>query len=570
MLKTLEIKDYALIENITVEFQKGLNIITGETGAGKSILIGALGLLLGDRASSEIVRKGAKKSIVEGIFEIGQNKKVTNFLDKIDIEQDDELIVRREITLKGSNRCFLNDTPVQLSVIKRIGNLLIDLHGQHDHQSLLKTETHIELLDEFCDINNNLNEYLKEKKVLSGIISEIHRLKSNEQKIKEKSDLYSFQLKEIDAVAPVENEDAILEKELNILENSEKLFSLSSQIYTDIYESETPVHDLLFRIENNLIELSKIDDSTKEKLDEINSALESVKDVGDFMRNYKDKIEMDPKRIDEVRERVGAIYLLKKKYGGSLKKVLEFRKKIEEELNIAENFTDKIEELNKKANNSRKKLKELALQLSRIRKQKAVNVAKEIVNTLNYLGISNSSFTINFKTEKNISDSDYYVEIDNKKILLNNRGIDIVEFYISTNLGEDEKPLAKIASGGEISRVMLAIKSVMAKTEKLPLLIFDEIDTGVSGRIAQKVGKVLKELSNSHQIISITHLPQIAAFADHHYSVYKKTINNRVKSTIQKLSENSKVTEVAKLLSGEKISKANIEAAQELIDSIKK
>ena len=568
MLRTLEIKDYALIENIVVEFQKGLNIITGETGAGKSILIGALGLLLGERASSEVVRKGAKKSIVEGIFEIGENKKVNEYLKELDIEDEEDLIVRREITLKGANRCFLNDTPVQLSVIKKIGNYLIDLHGQHDHQSLLKNETHIELLDEFCNITDDLEKYTTEKKELSNIITEINRLKANEKTLKEKADLYSFQLKEIDAVSPVEDEDVQLEKELNLLENSEKLYSLSSQIYDSIYENETPLHDLLVQVEDTLTELTRIDDTTKEKLEEINSALESVKDVGDFMRDYKDKIEMDPQRIDEVRERVGAIYLLKKKYGGSLKNVLDFRTNIEKELNIAENFSEKIDELNREANKIREKIKSITHKLSEKRKKKAKSVEKEIVNTLNYLGITDSSFKINFDIETSNNSSELYIELSNKKVLLNPRVIDVIEFYISTNLGEDEKPLAKIASGGEISRVMLAIKSVMAKTEKLPLLIFDEIDTGVSGRIAQKVGKVLKELSESHQIISITHLPQIAAFADHHYSVYKKVINERVVSSIQKLSDSESVTEVAKLLSGEKISQANIEAAQELINSI--
>ncbi|MCP5063860.1 MAG: DNA repair protein RecN [Ignavibacteriae bacterium] len=567
MLKSIEIKDYALIENIFVEFESGLNIITGETGAGKSILIGALGLLLGERASSEVVRKGTKKTIVEGVFEISKTPEVIKYLTDYDIEQDEELIVRREISLKGSNRCFLNDSPVQLAVIKQIGNLLIDLHGQHDHQSLLKNETHIELFDEFCDVENELEKYIEEKKILSKIISEINTLRASEKSLKEKSDLYSFQLKEIDAVSPLENEDTLLEKDLNLLENSERIFSLSSQIHSGIYEDENPVYDLLVQIQNNLTELNRIDESTIEKLEEINSALESVKDVGDFIRDYRDKIEMDPQRIEEVRERVGAIHLLKKKYGGTLKNVLDLRNKIEEELNIAENFSEKIEELNIAASKSRKKLQKLALNLSEKRKKKATHIEKEIVNMLNYLGISDSSFKINFEMEISNSASDFYIDYENKKILLNNRGIDIIEFYISTNLGEDEKPLTKIASGGEISRVMLAIKSVMAKTEKLPLLIFDEIDTGVSGRIAQKVGKALKELSSSHQIISITHLPQIAAFADNHYSVQKQKSNKRIVSSILKLDNNNRVLEVAKLLSGEEITEAALASAKQLMQN---
>ncbi len=565
MLKSIEIKDYALIENIFVEFESGLNIITGETGAGKSILIGALGLLLGERASSEVVRKGTKKTIVEGIFEVGNNPGVIKSLNDYNIEQDEELIVRREISLKGSNRCFLNDTPVQLAVIKQIGNLLIDLHGQHDHQSLLKSETHIDLLDEFCDITNELEKFTEEKKNLSKIISEITKLKANEKSLKEKADLYSFQLKEIDAVSPVEDEDSILEKDLNLLENSEKIFSLSSQIYSGIYEDENPAYDLLVQIQNDLTELTRIDKNTKEKLEEVNSALESLKDVGDFIRDYRDKIEMDPQRTEEVRERVGAIHLLKKKYGGTLTNVIALRNKIDEELNIAENFSDKIDELNTNANKSREKLKKIALVLSSKRKKKAILIEKEIVKMLNYLGISDSSFKVNFDVERNNNSSEMYVELNKEKIAINSSGLDIIEFYISTNLGEDEKPLTKIASGGEISRVMLAIKSVMAKTEKLPLLIFDEIDTGVSGRIAQKVGKALKDLSKNHQIISITHLPQIAAFADHHFSVQKQKSNERVVSSIKKLTLDQKVQEIASLLSGEEISDANLTVAKDLI-----
>ncbi|MEE9431235.1 MAG: DNA repair protein RecN, partial [Melioribacteraceae bacterium] len=326
-----------------------------------------------------------------------------------------------------------------------------------------------------------------------------------------------------------------------------------------------PAYDLLVQIQNDLTELTRIDKNTKEKLEEVNSALESLKDVGDFIRDYRDKIEMDPQRTEEVRERVGAIHLLKKKYGGTLTNVIALRNKIDEELNIAENFSDKIDELNTNANKSREKLKKIALVLSSKRKKKAILIEKEIVKMLNYLGISDSSFKVNFDVERNNNSSEMYVELNKEKIAINSSGLDIIEFYISTNLGEDEKPLTKIASGGEISRVMLAIKSVMAKTEKLPLLIFDEIDTGVSGRIAQKVGKALKDLSKNHQIISITHLPQIAAFADHHFSVQKQKSNERVVSSIKKLTLDQKVQEIASLLSGEEISDANLTVAKDLI-----
>ncbi len=564
MLKSLEIKDYALIENIHVEFEYGLNIITGETGAGKSILIGALSLLLGERASIETVRKGAQKSFVEGIFKVGENDKVKQFLVGQDFELTQELILRREISLKGSNRCFINDTPVQLSLIKQVGDLLIDLHGQHDHQSLLRTETHIDFLDEFCSINKEFSDYQNARSKLLQIIAEIGSLKKNEKNLKEKLELNKFQLKEINAISPEKDEDLKLEKELNILENSEKLFDSSSQIYSAIYDDETCAYDLLVNIKNKIDSISRIDDAVKPKTEEINSALELVRDVGDFIRDYRDKIEIDPSTLDDIRERAGAIHLLKKKYGSTLENVLKFKAKIEAELSIAENFSERINSIEKEANKIRNEVKKHALQLSEQRKKEAKKVEKEIENALNYLGITDSKFEVRFDYEENIS-TENYVEMDGKKLNTNSNGIDIVEFYISTNAGEDVKPLAKTASGGEISRTMLAIKSVMAKTEKLPLLVFDEIDTGVSGRIAQKVGKVLKNLSTSHQIISITHLPQIAAFANHHYKVQKETNSDRVISLIKKLNNEERVTEIAKLLSGEKVTKSNIQAAKELI-----
>ncbi|MBK8945458.1 MAG: DNA repair protein RecN [Ignavibacteriae bacterium] len=568
MLTSLEIKDYALIEKIHVNFGSGLNIITGETGAGKSILIGALGLLLGERASTETVRKGAEKSVIEGIFEIGNNKKVSNLLEENEIVNNAELILRREISVKGSNRCFVNDTPVQLTFVKQIGNLLIDLHGQHDHQSLLNNETHIDFLDEFCDLENELLEYSKLRKRLSEILTQINSLKSNEKNLKEKVELYQFQLKEINSVSPIENEDVNIEKELIILENSEKLFETSSQIYSSLYDDENSVFEILTVIKNKIDELKKIDESFIPKFEDANSALELLKDVAHFTRDYKDKIDIDPEKIEELRNRAGAIYLLKKKYGGTLENVLKHKNKIEEELNIAENFSDKIESLTNDVNEIREKIKKIALIISEKRKKESSKIEKEIVKMLSFLGINDSQFKINFDYDKNNS-TENFINLNSHKINLQNNGIDIVEFYISTNLGEDLKPLSKIASGGEISRVMLAIKSVLAKTEKLPLLIFDEIDTGVSGRIAQKVGKVLSGLSQSHQIISITHLPQIAAYANQHFSIEKEIKGERVISKLVKLNEENRITEIAKLLSGEHITKSNIEAAKELILNIR-
>jgi DNA repair protein RecN (Recombination protein N) len=564
MLKSLFIKDYALIENIEVEFDKGLNIITGETGAGKSILIDAMGLLLGERASTEVVRKGAEKSIVEGIFDVSGNKKIKAFVEIHEIDEADKLIVRREISLKGTNRCFLNDSPVTLNIIKEIGDLLVDLHGQHEHQSLLRVESHIEILDEFWRSEELLQNFRGDISTLNKLNSELKSLRKKENELKEKKELYDFQLKEIDAVSPVLNEELTLEEELLILDNAEKLISTAADVYEALYESEDSLTDKLGIISNKINDLNKIDKSFEEKSEEVKTALTLLNDVSSFLRSYKDSVELDPQRLEEVRTRLGSLNLLKKKYGGSIESVIEHRKKIATEFDLAENFNSRISELEKQINELRKSAGLTAKQISSKREIAAKKIKSEVEEALKTLGITDSNFQI--KIENIISSSEDSINIGNKAYAYNERGYDFVEFYVSTNSGEEPKPLIKVASGGEISRIMLALKSILAKSGHLPILIFDEIDTGVSGRIAQKVGQTLKQLSKSHQIITITHLPQIAGYGDIHFAVQKSKVSDRVVSSIQKLNKQERIHEVAKLLSGETITEAALKSARELMD----
>ena len=564
MLKSLLVKDYALIGQINVEFGHGLNIITGETGAGKSILIDAMSLLLGERASTEVVRKGAQKSIVEGIFEVTGNKKVKKILEENEIDVLPELIMRREISLKGNNRCFLNDTPVTLNIIKDIGDLLVDLHGQHEHQSLLRTETHIDFLDEFGTTEELLGRYRKNYVLLSEATNKLNEIKEKENILKEKKDIYSFQIREIDAVSPEEGEEGKINEELNILENSEKLSQLTSSIYDSLYDSENSVNDLLGKIKDEIEELLEIDKSFSEIDSECKSAVTLINDISEFVRSYNSKIDIDPEHLDELRNRLGAITMLKKKYGGSVRTLLEHRKKIGEEFELAENYAGSIEKLETEIRKLRESCGASAEVLSKKRKEVSKKIQKEVQEALSYLGIENSVFKIEINQVAADKSQDYIL-VNGKPHKYNSSGYDQIQFFISTNPGEDPKPLAKVASGGEISRVMLALKSILAKSDKLPLLIFDEIDTGVSGRIAQKVGHSLKDLAGVHQIISITHLPQIAGLADHHYAVEKSLTDERVSSSIRKLNKDERIEEVAKLMSGEKITEASLKGAKELM-----
>ncbi len=566
MLKSLLIKNYALIENIEVEFDKGLNIITGETGAGKSIIIGAMNLLLGERASSDIVRKGANKAIVEGIFDVSDNKKIKTLFEKYDLDYEPDLILRREISLKSTSRSFINDTPAQLSIIKEIGRLLVDLHGQHDHQTLLRTDFQLAMLDEFGNYQNLLDEFSTLRRDFNEKLSELRELKSKEQSLIEKKEFYSFQLEEIDKIAPEENEDEKLEEELNILENSEKLLTNTTNIYYQLYEADNSVFDSLVSVRNMLDDLARIDKSFSERNKQLEEILASVNDLADFFRDYKDKLDVEPERINFIRERLGELTLLKKKYGKTIDKILEYRNKIEEELNLAENFSDRIPEMEKEIEEIRDRLAKVASGLSENRQKTALKIKKGVERELKNLGINDAEFEVKFNRVYATADDEHYVKIGDRKVKFGTTGIDEIEFFISTNIGEEPKPLAKVASGGEISRIMLALKSILAKNDKLPLLIFDEIDTGISGRIAQKVGKALKDLAAYHQIISITHLPQIAGLADTHFVVEKIKKDGRVISRLRKLSGEERIKEVAKLISGEEVTESSLKGARELMN----
>jgi len=571
MLKHLQIKNYALIDTIEIDFERGLNILTGETGAGKSILIGAIGLLLGERASSDAVRQNSDKAVVEASFSVEKNDQISLLLDENQIDWMEPLIIRREITAAGQSRGFVNDTPANIKTMKALGELLVDLHGQHEHQSLLRVNTHAKLLDDFGGLNGIVVDYKKKYSKLSELFDKLEELRNRELSLKERKDLLAFQINEIDKVDPQPDEESSLETDLNILENAETLFDQTQQLYEMLYEGERSVYESLVIVRNRLESLADIDPAFEEYKKECASAEATVNEIAKFLQGYNSRIEFDPQRLEELRDRLGQLSLLKKKYGGDVGNIIQYRNEIGAELELAENFQDSIDNLKKEIETTRAELSVIAERLSSKRRETAKRISKQITKELAGLGIPNAELDIKIittpDTSGDLNDENAYVKLGKEFYTAYSNGIDKIEFYLSTNIGEPPKPLAKVASGGEISRIMLAMKSVLAKSERLPLLIFDEIDVGVSGRIAHAVGKSLKNLSGYHQIIAITHLPQIAGLADCHYVVEKIEDGKHTATRVRKLTTEERVHEVARLLSGEEITEAGLAGAKELMKS---
>ena len=564
MLKVLTIQNFALIETLELQFSPGLNIITGETGAGKSIIVDALMMVLGERASSDMIRHQAEKAVIEGVFSTEGNSGVGQWLQQNNYESfGKEIIVRRELMLKGTSRCFVNDSPASVSIVKELGDLLVDFHGQHDHQSLLRPESHLQQIDIAGGTENIRREYEKAYEHLVTLRHELDSLLRRETTLRQQQDYQQFQLDEIEAVSPVIDEEETLTAELAIIENSEYLHQTTKEIYSMLYDDENSLRDRYVKVRNLLGELQQIDKSFGEFYEECQSAIVITQEIAKFAQNYNSRIEFQPERLDVIRERLGLLQRLRKKYG-TLEAVFQEWNKLKAELSLVENFEREITRYREEIAQAEKLLGSHALRLSAKRKEIAHKVEKSIVTTLKTLGILNAVFKVVMKQSESLG-NEVRAWMDNKYYCAYPDGIDKAEFYISTNIGEEPKPLAKVASGGEISRVMLALKSILAKQDRLPMLVFDEIDTGISGRISQKVGIAMKNLASFHQIIAITHQPQIAALADAHLSVVKIESDGRSKVTASFLPIEKRIREIAKLLSGEKITEASLESARELM-----
>lgn len=553
MLVELSIKNFAIIEKQSVSFDKGLTVLTGETGAGKSIIIDAIHLLVGGRGSFEFVRHGENKAEIEGLFQIDENehpiiKKASEF--GIDIE-DGMVVLRREISKNGKSVCRINNKLVTISTLREIGATLVDIHGQHEHQELMNDSSHLPLLDQFgtVEISSILNKYQSIYRKYEHTVKKLKSLSENEQQMAHRLDLIQFQFEEIQNANLKINEDEELFEEKKKLNNFERIFSLIQSSYSSL-NGEHKGLDWVGVVMGHLEDASSIDTHYKELYDSISNIFYSLEDVNRTLRNELEGLEFDPNRLNEIEERWNEITQLKRKYGKTIEEILAYASAIEEEIETLLNKETHIGQLEKELNGIKKELEAEAANLSQIRKKWAAKLTGLIHKELKELYMEKAIFEIK------VDDSNHHFSIS---------GGDRVEFYISTNPGEPIKPLVKVASGGELSRIMLALKSIFSKHQGVTSIIFDEVDTGVSGRVAQAIAEKIYHVAVNSQVLCISHLPQVAAMADIHLFISKEMLDGRTITSVNALSKKDKVSEIGRMISGKEITALTKKHAEELL-----
>lgn len=569
MISSLLIKNFALIDHTEIRFQKGLNIITGESGAGKSILVSAISQLCGERSNLDFIKAGAKKAVIEAEVDLNERNDVLIMLQNHFVDFDDNrLIIRKEINQSGSSRIFINDTPVQLSVLNDISALLIDLHGQHQHQVLLHPENHLPYLDSFAGLQSSVKDFSDLVKNYNNMKKQLLQLQEERSKSLQMKDLYNYQVQEIKEADIEYGELEKLTDELKILSNYEKLHQHARELTNDLSSGDITAASLVSDSINHLQNLSDIDIQFKELLQNLISARETIEEIARFTEGYLNNLEYDPERAEYLRQRIARIDFLVKKYQKSdVNELIELKDELENKLNEIENYDSHLGELEQEKIQFENIIVRSGQELSLKRKQAAREFENRLAFFLSEIGMNNSKFEF---SQDIILDNESPFEINEQKVKLTSSGFDEVHISFSPNPGEPVKPINKIASGGEISRIMLALKSVLAEKDKMPLLVFDEIDSGISGKVAQIVGKKISELSRYHQIICITHLPQIAAFADSHFKVDKNSTDTTTQVQIKALKFEEQVSEIASLLGGASVSREAIDNASKLISEAAK
>jgi DNA repair protein RecN (Recombination protein N) len=557
MLQELRIKNFAIIDELDLSFSKGFNVITGETGAGKSIILSAVHLLLGDKATDGLIRSSEEEASVEALFDVSRHKKVLEKIKERDPkaqnESEDAFVIRRVLSRSGRGKVFVNGHLATLGMLSEIGEELLSIYGQHEHQSLQRVETHIDILDEFGDLvglRDDVQSHFEKWKSLSD---EIQRIQDEKDKRIRERDLMSFQSKEIEASKIQLREDEALKEERRILVHAEKLMGFANLSEEAIYGEEDSALGRIQTILRKGQEVGSIDPSLSPLLKNLESIRIQLEEVALALRDYSRKVEINPVRLEDVENRLEEIDRLKKKYGPTAEDILLFKKRIDETLQSFTSDEERLSQLEAELEPVRKVTVALAERLSKERKRTAVELKKSIEKELGFLGMKKTTFE---------------VRID--PVSLSSKGIDRIEFLISPNVGEEVKPLAKIASGGELSRIMLAMKRILARVGGRQVLIFDEVDSGIGGAVAEVVGRKLRDLSEQHQVICVTHLPQIACFADSHHSVRKEVKGGRTVTFVDHLEKDSVVDEIARMLGGVKITDKTRAHAREMIEQARK
>lgn len=563
MLLQLCIKNVALIDELTIEFTDGMNCLTGETGAGKSIIIDAISCILGFRTSKELIKTGCDSAFVEGIF-YTDSQSVNEYLEEIGIptEEDGTLILQRELSLSGRNVCRINGRLAPVSALKQLGSILIDIHGQNDTQAIIKTNEQVGLLDAYGadEISEIKKDFLVQLKIFKELMSSLDNYSGDPKERERIADLYKFQIEEIETAQLRENEDEELAEERNILTNSEKIAVALNESKSLISAGDygaASAKDLVGSVISSLSGISEYSSDYSEVLARVEEISYLLEDVSADLRKLSDNVFFDKDRLDLIEERIDTINNLKRKYGATVEEILDYQNKTQEQLDSLLSAEGKVNEILEKLGKYNSSLKEICQKLNAAREKTAKLLAQRVSAELESLEMSNTKFKadIVFNNEKN--ENGYYK--------FTSEGLDSVEFLISANPGEPMKSLAKIASGGELSRIMLAIKTILADADKIPTLIFDEIDTGISGKAAKSVALKLQTISAKHQVICVTHHAQIAAAADNNLYISKAVSDNATRTSVKKLNNDEKIKEVARLLDGDPDSEITAVHAKELI-----
>lgn len=561
MITELSIRNLAVIEEVRVNFERGFHVLTGETGAGKSMIIDALTLLVGGRGSADWIRHGAAKAEIEGMFELDEAHPVWETLERLGIEaeRNEPLIIRREITAQGKSSSRINGQMVNLSMLREVGEWLVNIHGQHEHQSLLKTERHLEWLDMYDEaaIAPLRSAYAQLYETYQAAVKELKELEQTNRQSLQMLDLYRFQLEEIEAANLKTGEDESLESERRKLANAEKFMQSAADAYEALYGSGKALDSLSVAM-SKLEEIAKLDpEKLGPLLEQIQNAYYQLEDAAYQTRNYRDAIEFNPARLDEIEARLDLIHQLKRKYGSAIEEILDYAASIRVQIEQMENKDERIEELRQTIEKVRPQLMEAAQRLSEARRAAGDRLAAEIEGQLKDLHMAHTRFHVELRRAERGKDG----EVPG----FTRQGWDAAEFLISPNPGEPLRSLAKIASGGELSRIMLALKTIFARIDQVPVLVFDEVDTGVSGRAAQAIAEKLAELAHSCQVFAVTHLPQVASMADVHYAISKEMQDGRTYTLVEQLDKEGRILETARLMGGVEITEATKQHAGEML-----